>query len=317
MPRTHLLALPLVAALVLPASASATLKVGVSDQHPATFASPFYRQAKLTVARYIVPFDATSDPEQNAKAEAWLRAADAAGQRVLVSFEHSRKSSSAAARLPSATAYQKAITAFKARFGRYVDDVSPWNEVNRRFDPRRGEGQPTWNRPDIAARYYGIARKVFRGKPIVALDVLDENNVNPAVSYIRRFKAAVKKQHLPAPRIWGLHPYSDINRFSTSRTKRMLAATGKGEVWLTEASGIVAFGKSFPYSEQRAAAANKCMFTIAKLDRRIKRLYVFGWTAGGAFDAGLVAPDGQSTRPGFTVVQRRTAGRCQKPRGVR
>jgi hypothetical protein len=308
----RLFPLALIAALAIPAGAGAKLIVGISDQNPSTFSDPLYSAAHLTVARYVVPFDVTSDAGQRARFEAWLSAARAAKQNVLVSFEHSRRSRKLAAKLPSAAAYRKAITAFKKKYGSKVADISAWNEVDRKYDGARGEGQPTWNKPAMAATYYGVARKVFKGKHIVALDILDQANVNPALTYIRKFKAAVRKQHLPAPKIWGLHPYSDINRFSTSRTRRMLSATGSGEVWLTEASGIVRFGSGFPFNVKRAAAANKCMFTIAKLSRRIKRLYVFGWGPGGSFDSGLIGEDG-SPRPGYTVVQKRQAARCKKP----
>jgi hypothetical protein len=302
----------LLVALAIPALAGAKLVVGISDQNAATFSDPLYSAAKLTIARYVVPFDVTSDPAQTARLEAWLTAAGAAHQKTLISFEHSRRSRKAAGKLPSAAAYKKAITAFKTRYGALVTDISPWNEVDRKYVASRGEGQPTWNKPATAARYYGVARKVFKGKHIVALDVLDQANVNYALGYIRSFRAAVRKQHLAAPTIWGLHPYSDINRFSTSRTRKMLKATGSGEVWLTEASGIVNFGSGFPYSEKRAAAANRCMFTIAKISSRIKRLYVFGWGAGGTFDSGLIGADG-APRPGYTVVAKRQAGRCKKP----
>jgi hypothetical protein len=309
----RLVVMALIAALAIPAGAGAKLIVGISDQNASTFSDPLYANAKLTVARYVVPYDVTSDPAQNAKFDAWLTAARAAKQKVLVSFEHSRRSRKLAGKLPSAKAYKKAITAFKQRYGSKVSDISAWNEVDRKYDAKRGEGQPTWNKPAMAATYYGVARKVFKGKHIVALDILDQANVTPALSYIRKFRAAVRKQHIPAPKIWGLHPYSDINRFSTSRTKKMLKAIGpKGEVWLTEASGIVRFGGGFPFDVKRAAAANKCMFTIAKLNKRIKRLYVFGWGAGGTFDSGLINADG-TIRPGYTVVQKRQAARCKKP----
>jgi hypothetical protein len=308
----RLLVVALIAVLAIPAGAGAKLIVGISDQNASTFSDPLYAKAKLTVARYVLPYDVTSDPAQNAKFAGWLSAARAAKQKVLVSFEHSRRSRTLAGKLPSAKAYKKAITAFKKRYGSKVSDISAWNEVDRKYDAKRGEGQPTYNKPAMAATYYGVARKVFAGKHIVALDILDQANVNPALSYIRKFRAAVRKQHIPAPKIWGLHPYSDINRFSTSRTKKMLAATGSGEVWLTEASGIVQFGSGFRFNVKRAAAANKCMFTIAKLNKRIKRLYVFGWGAGGTFDSGLLNGDG-SPRPGYTVVQKRQAARCKKP----
>jgi hypothetical protein len=308
----RLLPLLLLVALAIPATASAKLVVGISDQNAPTFGDPLYRAAKLTVARYVLPYDITKDAAQAQRFEAWLAAARGAHQKVLVSFEHSRLSRRAAGKLPSAKAYRSALTAFKKRYGSKFD-VSPWNEVDRRYEASRGEGQPTWNKPAKAATYYGVARKVFKGRKIVGLDILDQSNVNPALSYIRRFRSALRKQHLPTPRIWGLHPYSDINRFSTSRTRKMLRAIGgRGEVWLTEASGIVQFGGGFPFSESRAAAANKCMFTIAKLTKRIKRLYVFGWGAGGTFDSGLIGADG-TPRPGYTVVKKRQAGRCRKP----
>jgi hypothetical protein len=301
------------AMLLSPTVADAKLVVGVSDQQPTTFQDPFYKQAKFTVARYIIPYDVTTDPFQTQRWEPWLANAKAAKQRILVSFEHSRKSRTAAGKLPSATEYKKALAAFKKKYGKDVTDISPWNEVNRKFDKRRGEGQPTWNRPDKAAMYYGIAKKVFPKNKIVALDVLDENKVGPTVKYIKAFKKAVAKQRLPKVKIWGLHPYSDINRFSTSRTRAMLKATGPGEIWLTEASGLVQFGSNFPYNEKRAAAANKCMFTIAKLSKSIKRLYFYGWVAGGAFDPALIGTDGKP-RPGYKVVQKRQAGPCKKPK---
>lgn len=310
--RSPLLFLATAFLLAAPSPAGARLTVGISDQLPSTFESPFYTQANLTVARYIVPYDVTSDPSQTQKLEAWLAGAIKTRQKILISFEHSRKSKAQAGKLPSPEQYRRAITAFKAKYGKSVEDISPWNEVNRRFDPERGEGQPTWNRPDIVARYYGVATRVFPKSRIVALDVLDQANVQSAVRYIKKFRQTVKKRKLPAPRIWGLHPYSDVNRFSTTRTRAMLKAVGKGEVWLTEASGLVQFGPDFPYNEQRAAAANKCMFTIAKLSKSITRLYVYGWSGKPSFDSGLVGDDGQP-RPGYTVVQKRQSGPCRQP----
>jgi hypothetical protein len=294
--------------LALPGVANARLVVGISDQRAATFASPLYAPLKLKVARYITPFDVTKDPVETRKLAEWLTSASAAGQEILISFEHSRRSRAAAAKLPSPALYRKSITAFKALYGQYVTDVSPWNEVDKRLDKQRGEGQPTWDEPVAAARFYGIAREVFPRKRIVALDVLDQPRVDAAVAYIGAFRQAVAQQGLPAPKIWGLHPYSDINRFSTSRTKALLKATGSGDVWLTEASGIVRFGTSFPFDLDRAARADRCMFTIAKLSSRIKRLYVFGWMAGGTFDSGMV--DELGPRPAYAVVRDRKAGRC-------
>ena len=45
----------------IPAGAGAKLIVGISDQNASTFRDPLYAAAKLTIARYVVPFDVTSD----------------------------------------------------------------------------------------------------------------------------------------------------------------------------------------------------------------------------------------------------------------
>ena len=96
------LVVALIAALTIPAGAGAKLIVGISDQNASTFSDPLYAKAKLTVARYVLPYDVTSDPAQNAKFAGWLTAARAAKKKVLVSFEHSRRSHKLAGKLPSA-----------------------------------------------------------------------------------------------------------------------------------------------------------------------------------------------------------------------
>ena len=105
------------------------------------------------------------------------------------------------------------------------------------------------------------ARSVFKAKgcKIVALDVLDAANIKPTIGYIRKFMKYAKKGK---PRIWGLHNYSDTNRFQDKRTKAVLKLV-PGEVWLTETGGVVNFGGSFPYSEDRAAKALTYMFKLA------------------------------------------------------
>ena len=102
------------------------------------------------------------------------------------------------------------------------------------------------------------ARKVFTGSKytIVGLDILDEQNVNKTVKYLQSFL----RHASPDPKVIGFHNYSDTNRFSTTRTKRVLAAF-HGKVWLTETGGIVKLGRSFPASTSRAAKALGCMFT--------------------------------------------------------
>ena len=155
-------------------------------------------------------------------------------------------------------------------------------------------------------------RQVFKspGTNIVALDVLDEQNVGKTISTIRKFKRFAGSKAT----ILGFHNYSDTNRFSTTRTRRVLGAWS-GKVWLTETGGLVKLGRSFPRSTSRAAKALGCMFTLAKSNSRIQRLYVYqfnpAFSASDDFDAGLINPDG-SKRPGYAVVQGKKARSCHK-----
>jgi len=159
------------------------------------------------------------------------------------------------------------------------------------------------------------ARRVFKGAKITGLDVLDARNISCpqtdcALKYIRTFLKYAK----PRPKYWGLHNYADTNRFSMSRTKAILKATKSGDIWLTETGGIVSLGKNFPFSPSRAAKALGCMFTLAKTNKRIRRLYVYsfyGLPKGKLFDAGLLNATG-AKRPGYDVVRKRKARRCHK-----
>ena len=302
----------LAAVLAFPAVASAAATFGISDQQAGTFSNPLFAPLKAKVARYITPYDVMSDEPQRERLDAWVKGATAARQRILISFEHSRREGREG-RLPSVKEYTREITKFKRKYPR-IKEISSWNEVNRRYDPRRREGQPTWKSPKRVAEYYMAARKVFRGSKIVGLDILDENNPNRSIKFIQSFKRHAR----PAPKYYGVHNYSDTNRFSQSRTRRMIRAIGRGaEVWLTETGGIVALGSgtnsSFPYDEQRAARALGCMFDIARDQKQVKRLYVYqfnGAPQGASFDAGLVDASGAVARPGYEVAQKRRARNC-------
>ena len=293
-------------------TASAHYSVGISDQDLTTFANPLYAPLKLALARYITPWDVMSRATPKAQLAAWVTAARAANQRLLVAFEVSHTKGHQT--LPSVKAYSRAIKAFHKAYPD-IKDIQPWNEVNRcqRSVGHGFEvGQPTCHNPKRAAEFYMAARKVFRGAKITGLDILDQANVHPALAYIKSFLSYAN----PRPSYWGFHNYSDTNRFSDSRTKALLKATGSGQVWLTETGGIVRFGRVFPYDTRRAARALGCMFTLARSNRRISRLYVYTFNgetkhSSNEFDAGLINPD-QTTRPGYDVVKRRKAGRCHK-----
>ena len=308
----------LIAVLAVPAGAGA-YTLGVSDQQASTFTNPDFAPLKFKAARYITPYDVMDSPADKALLDAWVTAARAAHQRILISFEHSHRSNSRALKAPSVAAYTKELKKFKKAYPT-VRDISPWNEVNRCHALRDGsvQGQPSkicslTTGPKLTAQYYGAARKVFTGSKytIVGLDILDEQNVNKTIKYLQSFL----RHASPDPKVIGFHNYSDTNRFSTTRTKRVLQ-TFKGKVWLTETGGIVKLGSSFPFDTNRAAKALGCMFTLAKSNKRITALFVYQYNppadpSTAFFDAGLINPD-NSLRPGYNVVKQRKARACHK-----
>lgn len=308
----------LIAALAVPAGAGA-YTLGVSDQQAGTFTNPDFAALKFKAARYITPYDVMESPADKAQLDAWLTAARAAHQKILVSFEHSHRSNSRALKAPSVAAYTKELKKFKKAYP-FVRDISPWNEVNRCHALRDGsvQGQPTKicslsTGPKATAQYYMAARKVFTGSKyrIVGLDILDEQNVNKTIKYLQSFL----RHASPDPKIIGFHNYSDTNRFSTTRTKRVLQ-TFRGKVWLTETGGIVKLGTSFPFNTSRAAKALGCMFSLAKSNSRISALFVYQYNSPpnpstAFFDAGLINPD-NSVRPGYNIVKQRKARACRK-----
>jgi hypothetical protein len=295
--------------LALPATGHA-YTLGVSDQQASTFTNPLFAPLKFKAARYITPYDVMDSPSDLAAAQAWINAATAAHQRILVSFERSHQAGKER-HLPSVAEYKREITKFHTAFPK-VKEISVWNEVNRCQSKTRVAGQPTCGKEQRLASYFKAVRQVFTspGTTVVSLDVLDEQNVNKTVSTIKKFKRFAGSKAT----VLGFHNYSDTNRFSTTRTRRVLSAW-RGKVWLTETGGLVKLGRSFPRSTSRAAKALGCMFTLAKSNSRIQRLYVYqfnpAFSASDDFDAGLINLDG-TKRPGYTVVQQKKARSCHK-----
>ena len=302
----------LAAAALVPASASA-VTVGISDQQASTFTNSLYAPLKLKVARYIAPYDVLSEPAEKKKLDSWIHNAKLAKQTMLISFEHSRLSSKYD-KAPSVATYTKALKAFKKKYGPRFD-ISPWNEVNVCQAKGRQEGQPSKicksaTGPKLVAQYYSAAKSVFAGRKIVAIDILDGFNVGGAVSYLRKFKKYVKG----TPKYWGIHNYSDTNRGSTTRTRRLIAAIGskRAEVWLTETGGQLKL-RGVVAGETKAAKALECMFSMPKKYKQIKRLYIYqfnGAPPSNDFDAGLVGTDG-TPRKGYAIVQQRKSATCR------
>jgi hypothetical protein len=300
--------------LLAAASASQAVTYGISDQQFQTFLNPLYKPLKLKVARYVLPYDVMSDANQRQRWDTWHKAAVAANQKILVSIEHSRTAGKERT-APSLAEYDGATTAFHTAYPD-VREINTWNEVNACQRPGGTERQPAnickSSKAKLLEQYYQSNLKVFPGATIIPLDVLDDRLPNPtsAVKYIKAFK----KVTATPPKVWGVHNYSDTNRFSQVRFKAILKAIGsKGQIWLLETGGqLNVFGGSKSKKEAGAAKALKCMFYIAKHQPRVKRNYIYqfnGAAAGATFDAGLINTN-NTKRPGYTVVQKRQSKKC-------
>jgi hypothetical protein len=268
--------------------------LAIADQKPETFSDPRFRALGVTRTRLNTPWNSIfTEPGRLA---GWLDAARAAGLEPLVAFERSRGAACPAqpCALPSVGQYERAVRAFRAKYP-WVRLLQPWNEAN-------SATQPTGKHPERAAAYYEAVKRICPGCIVTGADLLDSNNLE---RWVPRFRAALRG---PTPRLWGLHNYTDSNRFRTSGTRRFLSLV-PGEVWLTEAGGIVSFTTSdgraaLPYDEQRAAKATRYLLGLAGVSPRIRRIYVYQWKIdfrGNRFDAGLVDPDGKP-RPALQVI---------------
>jgi hypothetical protein len=298
MSKTILLAA--LAALILCAPASASYRVGISEQDARTFDQPLWQGLKLKRVRYIVAWDYAKHDWQRAEVDTFMNAARAHKQDVLVMFtaprgcyRNGKYSRSKACRAPSPNAFKKAFLGFKRAYP-WVKTYAPWNEANH-------VSQPIAKNPKRAAQYFDVLRRNCKRCTVLAADVLDQSNVRTWLrSFIRHSKNKGRR--------WGLHNYKDVNRRQSKGIRNVLK-TVPGEVWLTETGGITTFTSSgFKTSSSRAASATKYMFQLA--DRftkrkkgyksKITRIYVYRWWGepNGSFDSGLVNPDG-SPRPAF------------------
>jgi hypothetical protein len=309
-----------VLALALPSTASAAFKVGISENEPSMFSDPLFQSAGFKMARVIVGYDVANDPSSPdyGRLSQYLASAQASGVEVLVSFQHTRGDSSKCdqkknfgkgiCKLPSQKAYESALKRFFAAFPT-AKLISPWNEVNH-FT------QPTSRSAASAAKFTNTAAKLCKTCKIVAIDALDQAD-DPAAKSPKFTKTAkyisTFRKYLKVPRnICGIHNYSDVNRFRSTGTSALMKALGCKEYWLTETGGLYDFGSFWSKKTYKGCSkasscqlkATKYMFTQAKKNKKIKRLYVYTWFGAVTprFDAGLVA-NGQA-RPALTEIKK-------------
>jgi hypothetical protein len=291
-------ALTAVALLLVPAAASAApTAIGIGEQSPAVFSDPAWKAINSPYVRYIVAWDALRVPAEKAETDAYLAAARDAGAQVLLGFSRSRSPRKSRRKyLPSPSRLRREFIAFRRHYP-WVKTYFTWNEANLR-------GQPTWNRPDIVARYYDMLRRTCRSCTIVGPSVLDSLAMPAWVRAVeRRTKYRVK--------IWALHNYIDANRFRTRGTRSLLAATRKtkSKIWFTETGGIVRRDNGsrieFAESKTHAVKATRQVEKLARLSRRVKRIYFYHWVApapDATWDSALIDRRGRP-RPAYKVVR--------------
>jgi hypothetical protein len=284
-------------------AASSSPAVGIGDEQPTMFHNRAYVALHLHIARYVAPYDVASNRSANdlPRLKAWLAGAKRLGVQPLIAFYHSDKTPK---KMPSVAAYTSQVKKFLKAFPQ-VKLLQPWNEANRGNVRESGNGSYSSPSATQSAQYYLALKQACRSCTVVGLDVLDSTNVASTIRYINAFKARVGSKHMPT--VWGLHNYSDTNRFRSTATRAVLSDTS-GQVWLTETGGIAKLSTSFPFNLSRQVRATRYMFTLASLSRRITRLYVFQWTGGRTakerFDAGLTDVHSK-VRPAYCVIYER------------
>lgn len=299
-----LLYLALVAPAPAPASAAITLapvtgtpktKIRIADQNPAVFDDERLRDLGFGYARRSVAWDALRHANQRADLDAWVAGASLMGAEPLITLARSRRTTGRRYRPPSDARYLHEFRRLRKRYPT-VKTWSAWNEANmcgvgglRQARARRPVLHPD---PPQLPRLHGPRSRSSRPAEHGQL--------------VQAFRRAARFE----PKYWGLHAYIDANRFQTTRSASLLRAV-RGEVWLTEIGGRVARRNDSevepPQGKAHATRATRFIFDrLARLDRRVARIYVYHWrssTRRDSWDSALIGADNRP-RPALAVVRR-------------
>jgi hypothetical protein len=283
------------------APASAKIQIGISEQNSNMFNDKYFAPLHMKYARIVVPWNILSRKDYwPSYLQAWLDGAASTGVEPHVVFNIQEIKPKYFGKGPTLGQYTKLIKGFRKAYPS-VRTFTPWDEENHVF-------QPTARHPKLAADYYKILRRVCRTCKVLAADVLDDSNL---VSWLKRFKRYYK-----GSATWGIHNYQDANKhrsFASSWTYKM-AKTVKGDIWSTEAGGLVGFqtikGRiGYKYSLSRQRTAQKYLFKLManpKVRKRYKRVYIYNYfgtwknnrVRSNRWDSGLIAVNGKP-RPAY------------------
>ena len=206
--------------------------------------------------------------------------------------------------LPSPKVFRREFLRFRKRYP-FVTNYLTWNEANHC-------SQPTCRKPGRAARFYDILRKNCRRCTVSAPALLDKLDMP---QWVRAFERKAKYR----VKVWSLHNYIDANRFRTRGTRSLLRAT-KAKIWFTETGGLVRRDNGsrieFADSPTHAVKATRWVIRLARLSKRVKRVYFYHWVAPpprSTWDSALIdrrgrrGPPTTSCAPTCATAARRTA----------
>jgi hypothetical protein len=278
---------------VADARAGKPVMLGIGEQHSSMFSDPLFRWLGMPTARIVVPWDVQRIPHDQRRVQEWLDHTRRLGIRPVVAFGRSW-AANGHRKLPTVSQFRHAVRRFREQHWDVTDFIA-WNEPNH---PK----QPTWKRPDLAARYYNMLRAECPGCTIAAGDVLDTPGMT---RYVEKYK-----RHLTSrARVWGMHNYGDAFGRKSTATRQMLRIT-KGELWLTETGGVIRrpqgrTGVPMRKLLREAGDATRYVLNLAVSQPRITRVYLYQWEAdaAAAWDSALLGPRGQ-LRPAFRVAAR-------------
>jgi len=295
--------LALAALLLVPATGQAAARLGIGEQAPTFFGDPRFQTLGIRDARLVVSWDVTKIRWERGLVDAWLAQAQRLGVRPMVTFAHSR-APRRVSKLPSVRRFKRAVKAFRNRYP-FVTDFQTWNEANH-------SSQPTHNRPERAARYYDTLKSLCNGCQVSAPAVLDGTRMLP---WLTRFKRAARKP----VKIWSVHNYADANYHRTNFTRTLLRVTS-GELWFTETGGIanrwISGRKDRRFTVANQTKATKQVLRLAKLSRRVTRIYFYHWLAPRErrprWDSAFINRKGK-VRPAYKVLKKEARRRGLVP----
>jgi hypothetical protein len=276
-----------------PAAQAAKLRVGIADQNPTFFDDQRWQSLDTPYVRFVVSWDAMSTAWERAETDAWMAAARRNNAKILVTFGHSRRPGRERS-LPTRDRFAHEFRLLRRRYP-YLRLFQAWNEANH-------ETQPTRYRPDRVARYYDAIKRNCPECTVSAPSLLDDRAL---YRWITRFRKAARYRVT----IWSIHNHVDANRHRSTLTRKFLAWT-KGQLWFTETGGIanrwVDGKRRSEYNTKNAGRAIRNVFKLAKLSKRIKRVYIYQWKAPKQrrprWDSGLIDPKGKA-RPSLRILK--------------